>query len=196
MEKSFWKPSNSERFKLEDQKFIDVILTDSKDPIEHIIKRYQKDIEKMIWHKYRSELNSEEIFYEGLSRFIYKIKNNKFKGKSSNITYLNKICYHICLDEIFKNRTEKLENDVELEEDGDDFSRIELVIKIKKQIDEKCRVLIDLRFNVLQDKCLSFNEIAEVLNINVENAKKRLHRCMDKLRELIEFDPELREYNT
>jgi len=196
MEKNPVKLSKIDLEKEEDKIFIEVILNNSNYPVNHIIERYQTSIYKMIRYKKFTKLNMEEIFFEGLSRVIFNIHTNKFRKDSSVVTFLIRTCYFVCLDEIYKKRTVRLEQDteMEMEEESEDFQKLKNIEKLKKKIDEKCREIIDLRFYSKQNTCLSFDEIAKSLNINVDNARKRLYRCIDNLKKLIDLDPELRDY--
>jgi DNA-directed RNA polymerase sigma subunit (sigma70/sigma32) len=81
------------------------------------------------------------------------------------------------------------------EEVADDyFDEIQLMLKLKEGIDEKCRSIIDLRFGIgsteeNDNKVVRFDEIAEKLNISPDNARQRFGRCFTKLKKLLLSNP-------
>ena len=158
------------------------------------------------WSFRNTTLQPEDIFQEGLTRAIVNIQNGKFRGESSFLTYLNSVCRNICLKELAKRRHSELGFDVEEEKETENFELLQALIKVMNRIDEKCRNIIDLRFNlnnsenpVTQDnlnKSTPFEDIAKKLNLSPANARQRFKRCLDKLREFIINDVEIKEYYT
>ena len=211
MEKSFWKPSNSESFKEEDQKFIDVILGKSDESVTNIVYRYQKSINKLVWSFKDSKIDPEDIFQDGMFDLIRNIKHGDFKRESSVLTYLSVICRNKCYSRLRKfSKTKKirlLENEDYEEilsqiEKTEDMIIIEKVIDIKNHMNKNCMDLFDLRFNFNKseiseegnNKNLKFEEIAKILDLKLDNAKKKFSRCLDRLYKILMDDPELREY--
>jgi RNA polymerase sigma factor (sigma-70 family) len=186
------------------EKIINGILINSNETLEYIYKNYYSKIKKMVWSFRNTVLQPEDIFQEGLTRAIVNIQNGKFRGDSSFLTYLNSVCRNICLKELAKIRHSELGHDVELEEETENFELLQALIKVMNRIDVKCRNIIDMRFNItntqssiacdILNKSTPFEDIAENLNLSQANARQRFKRCLDKLREFVMDDSEIKEY--
>jgi RNA polymerase sigma factor (sigma-70 family) len=175
------KEENSENY------IVESIIKYDDHVIRLIYKEYFLKIKKMVYTFRNTMLNPEDIFQEGLTSSFY--------------TYLNSVCYRVCLKEL-KNKTLYSESAVEIpfQEEEDQMEIIERVLLIRNQLELKCRQIIDLRFaltsQIIQDevlKCKSHEEIAEELAITPDNARQRLKRCMDKLKQLVYNDNEITE---
>lgn len=189
------KEENSENY------IIESILNYNDDVIRFIYRDYFLKIKKMVYTFRNTMLNPEDIFQEGLTRVVFNIREGKFRGESSFYTYLNSICYRVCLKEL-KNKTLYSESPIELpfQEEENQINIIERILLIRNKLELKCRQIIDLRFaltsEIIQEevlKCKSHEEIAEELAITPDNARQRLKRCMDKLKQLVNNDNEITE---
>lgn len=191
---------------LTDEQLIEGIKNNSNQTLEFIYKNYYARIKKMVWSFRNTFLQPEDIFQEGLTRVVINIQNGKFRGESSFYTYLNSVCRNVCLKELAKHRHYELNCKVEDEDDQENFELMQNLLKVLKRLEDKCRNIIELRFNLenKQDsnngedfnKTIAFEEIAEKLNLTSDNARQRFKRCLDKLRENVLSDPELNDYYT
>jgi len=174
--------------------------------IRHIYKKYFIKIKQMVFTFKNTILNPEDVFQEGLTRVVINIRESRFRGESSFYTYLNSICRNICLKELSKIKGKTVEiNENIPEENSIDFEIIHQVLKVREQLNEPCRAVIDLRFDLKEPEseseeplkptaCKSFEEIAEILGLTTVNARQRFKRCLDKLREYVLNETELYEY--
>lgn len=187
--------------KISDKQIVDAIISNNDTVIGQIYNDYHIRIKKMVYTFRNTALNPDDIFQEGLSRVIFNIREGKFRGDSSFYTYLNSVCYNVCLKEL-KNRNIPLEHIKESPEENDEtqFELLDKILEIRKLLDQKCRGVIDLRFALdnkqasnEQLKCLSFDEIADKLGIAADNARQRFKRCMDKLKQLIAKNNDINE---
>ena len=143
-------------------------------------------------------LESEDIFQEGLTRAVMNIRAGLFKGESSFYSYLYGICRNICLKEYSRNtKIVPLDGQPEMVNlDDNRFDLLQRLLELRESLDPPCRQIIDLRFcqtdvEASPDKCLSFEKIAERLQIRADNARKRFERCLERLRRLAQGDSQI-----
>lgn len=150
----------------------------------------------MVYSFHNTALDPDEIFQEGLTRAVINIREGKFRGDSSFSTYLNSICRNICLKEMARHKNVPITgNENFLENDSIDFESLNRLLEIRNRLEVKCRSIIDMRFGFEEnhkEKGASFEAIAGTLDITVENARQRFKRCLDKLKEYILGNPELK----
>ena len=149
----------------------------------------------------------EKIYLDGLIEFIQSVQKNKFNRKSSLKTFFIGICRILCLrflsdnkkvhfnqreyfDELDKSKgdTESVEYDyIELEE-----SRYEAKLKrrIYKQLSNKCRTYVRQKYG----NFLSIKEMSEANKIKIQSIKNLGRRCEDRIRTLVNNDPEIMEH--
>lgn len=187
-----------------DKSILDGIIANSNATIRHIYKSNYPKIRRMVWSFQNTILQPEDIFQEGLTRAILNIRNGKFRGESSFSTYLNSICRNICLKELNKYQIDLSGLEIKNDEDFDNYELLGMLIGIMNRLEEKCRTIIDLRFNISvynnksnpeeSLKNTPFEVIAEQLGLSPENARQRFKRCIDKLRTIVMESPEIKEY--
>jgi len=187
-----------------DEEIISGILGDENAIISHIYKKYFIKIKQMVFAFRHTALDPDDIFQEGLTRAVMNIREGRFHGESSFFTYLNSICRNICLKEMqkMKGRNEEIKDRI-LEENSLDFELLNRLLEVRKQLNEPCLEIIDLRFDLIEPEadeliipttCRSFDEIAKLLDLTAANARQRFKRCFDKLREYVLNNDELKEY--
>ena len=167
--------------------------------VSAIYKTQYASVKKMVFSFRNMRLEPEDIFQEGLTRAILNIRAGKFREESSLATYLHSICRNICLKLSAGPNPLPVEEFFVPEESTDDnyFELLTFINKIKSQMPDSCREIIDLRFNqseepseIVKHKLPSFEEIALKLNITVDNARQRFKRCLDQLRDAVFGHPE------
>ena len=156
----------------------------------------------MVYSFKNTRLDPQDVFQEGLTRLLFNIQSGKFRGDCSLATYLNKICRNICLTYLSKPfllSIEAISIPEKSNEEDHYYNLLEFVNKLKNHQENTCREIIDLRFRQTgespeiqhtDNKLNSFETIAQKLDISVENARQRLKRCLDKLRQMIFAHPE------
>ena len=125
----------------------------------------------------RNEADACDIVQEAAYKAILKCESLK------NIEYADTWIYRIVINEAYtflkKRRTE--ENLDEIEEKNisaeDAYENLDLKQALER-LDEKDRTIVVLRF--FEDRRL--DEIAEILDMNVNTVKSRLYRVMDRLK--------------
>lgn len=187
-----------------EEEILSGIINNGNEVIKFIYKKYFTKIKQMVFAFRNTILIPEDIFQEGLTCAIINIRDGKFRGESSFYTYLNNICRNQCLKELSKIKTKNIEiNDRVQEENSFDHELMNSLLEIRKKLNESCIEIIDLRFDLkasdlesskTPSSCKSFDEIAELLLLTADNARQRFKRCLDKLKELVYSNTELKEY--
>ena len=186
-----------QRANITDESIIMGIINHDEAAIGAVYREYHQKIKKMVYTFRNTTLDPDDIFQEGLTRAIINIREGRFRGESSFLTYLNSICRNICLKELSRKQSGPIgTRDVIVEDNPTDFEALDQLLKIRNQLDEKCRTIIDLRFGLETEgtgKSKAFEEIAAELGLSPDNARQRFKRCLDKLREFVRGNLELKE---
>jgi len=188
-----------------DEAILEGIHENSNAVFGYIYTSYYPKIKRMVWSFRNTLLQPDDVFQEGLTRVVMNIRNGKFRGDSSFYTYLNSTCRNVCLKELSKHRYSAPESDVEYEDDaGENYELLNALVSLMHRLDEKCRTIIDLRFNISKQnrnknpeetrKSTPFETVAEQTGLSPANARQRFKRCIDKLREMVLLDAEIKEY--
>lgn len=190
---------------MSDEELVKKVKNGDADAFEQIIIKYEKKIFGLIYNMLRNENEIEDVAQEV---FIKVYKNlDKFNGDSSLYTWIYKIATNLCLDQIKKRKEviyidEKLQLDdgeVEIQIPSDEklqdeiYEQKELKQKLESCIDklpEKQKAMIVLR----DIKGLSYDEIAEILDLKLGTVKSQINRARLKLKELLEKDGTFVEY--
>ena len=180
------------------QSVINGIRNEDPKIIEMLYRKNFSRIKNMVRSFNFRHLEPMDIFQEGLTRAVLNVRNGKFNGTSTFSTYLYGICRFICLKELSKN-PKMVQVDVlpEVADISDDrFELLQRILELRQQLEPPCRELIDLRFcqsdeEASPDKCLSFEKIAELLQIRADNARKRFERCLERFRKLAQGDSQI-----
>ena len=179
--------------KIKEQELIQGILHDDPETIKYIYAQNFLRIKNMVNGFKNITIEPDDVFQESLTRAIINVKRGKFNGGSTFATYLYGISRNICLKDYEKNRNMRLVRDEEIKitEDSDDeyFENLNNLLEVKKQLDDKCVQIINLRFGMDEyqrtGEMRRFDDVASVLGITTENARQRFSRCLSKLKKLI-----------
>jgi RNA polymerase sigma factor (sigma-70 family) len=175
----------------DEKKLVDGLRKGDPRIINYIYKRNMPVIRNMANQFTNIMLEAEDLMQEGITRTLMNVRAGKFNGQSSIHTYLYGICRNICLKESekVKRMSEYLPLVDYNSEDENYFELLKTVLEIKNRLDKKCLEIIDIRFKLIErvndqeekSKLLPFENIAEVLGIEADNARQRFSRCLKKL---------------
>jgi RNA polymerase sigma-70 factor, ECF subfamily len=167
---------------------LDLILKCKKnnfDAFEELISIYESKIYNLCFYILKNKEDALDASQEVCLK-IYK-SISKFKGDSKFSTWVYRITHNTCLD-LIKKRKDEISFDevtnIEIQREARTDEIIEskeLKYEIKKSI---LKLSNDFRtMIILRDvNGLSYQEIAEVLNIEVGTVKSRLNRAREALR--------------
>lgn len=197
------KPKTSERAK-QDLELVKRCI-DKQDPraYKKLMSRYKDSIFFMVLKMVRDRNDAEDITLESFGKAFNKL--DKYDTKYAFSTWLFKIATNNCIDFIRKKRLQTVSLDKPMENDKGDDLQIDFESEgldpeekfIKKQravsvrgtiekLDEKYRHLIKLRY--YQE--LSYEEIAQELDIPLGTVKAQLFRAKELLSKLLEKSKE------
>lgn len=160
----------------------------------------------VIYPMVKDEAIKVDIFADSLLVFIKVIAKNEFQRKSNLTTYFIGICKNLSLRHLekLKKKKEHLEKyKKEILSKSESIDNIEnlflidnqkryekkLTQRIYKQLSDTCRQYFRNKFG----KAMTVKEIAIENKVKEQSVKNTLSRCYQKLRELIQNDPEVME---
>ncbi len=165
--------------------------------IRCLIKLYRSKVENYIVRHQGSREEAEDIFMEGLTETIMKIKKGEFRGESAVPTFLFSICRFIWYNELRKRdvRRKYLDSlwegmfvDMQLESRIMSEDQKGTVMNLFDQIHHNCRRIFHMRL-----EGYPFEDIAGLLDKSKEAAMMEASRCRSKLKKLIQQQPKVRE---
>lgn len=184
-----------------DQLYITKVINGDTNAFAYLVDNYKNMVFSLAFKMTKNREEAEEVSQD---TFIKAFKNLlKFKGDSKFSTWLYRIAYHTCLDNIKKNKN----SNTTFEINEITFNQIESAETILQGIARKER-------SVLMEKCLqklsdeersviwmfyydelSLKEIIEVTSLSEANLKVKLHRARKKLLTIVKdnLEPEMIE---
>lgn len=184
-----------------DQDIIDEVLKGQTNAFSGLVDKYKDMVFTLAFRLMKDRRLADEMSQTVFIK-IYK-KLNSFKGQSKFSSWVYRITYNTCLDELrkrgknykFVQINDFTEHEVLTVESAlDQMKKDELTETIKSGLEElpgEMAFLITLYY--FEDN--SIKEIAESLNIKENNAKVKLHRARLKLTEILKHivEPEVIE---
>jgi RNA polymerase sigma factor (sigma-70 family) len=185
-----------------DQILINQILEGNSSAFTELVNRYKDLVFTLALRMLKNREEAEEVSQDTFIKTYRSI--HKFKGDSKFSTWIYKVAYNSCLDQIKKNK--KYLNDVEINE----FTEHQV-----KTMDNAFDVLVEEERNQLIRDCLhllpsddsflltlyyfeeqTLDEIANVVGLTSNNVKVKLFRSRKKLTSILKerLEPEIIEY--
>ncbi|MGM5470722.1 RNA polymerase sigma factor [Flavobacteriaceae bacterium LMO-SS05] len=185
-----------------DQILINQILEGDANAFTVLVNRYKDLVFTLALRIMKNREEAEEVSQD---TFIKTYKSlHKFKGDSKFSTWIYKVAYNSCLDQIKKNK--KYRNEVEINA----FTEHQV-----KTMDNAFDALVEEERNQLIQDCLqmlpsddsflltlyyfeeqSLDEIANIVGLTANNVKVKLFRSRKKLTTILKerLEPEIIEY--
>lgn len=157
---------------------------DSK-AFEVLIKTYENKIYNLCYYILKNKDDAFDASQETCLK-IYRFIN-KFKGDSKFSTWVYRVTYNTCLDYIKKKRDELSYEDVfsiQTQAEG----KVDGIIESKELKFEIKRCILNLSYDfrtviILRDiEGLAYQEIADILDIEVGTVKSRINRAREALK--------------
>ncbi|PKB16915.1 RNA polymerase sigma factor [Flavobacterium sp. 5] len=173
--------------KLEDHHYINLILQGERNAFAVLVDRYKDMIFSLALKMVKNREEAEEVAQDTFIKIFNSL--NKFKGDSKFSTWIYKIAYNTCLDNLKKMKKE--ENNISIDEFSAhliktmDNALSALEDKERKQTIQNCLNLLPSEENFLltlyyfDDQ--SLEEIGKIMDISANNAKVKLFRSRQKL---------------
>ena len=185
-----------------DQILINQILAGDANAFTQLVNRYKDLVFTLALRMLKNREEAEEVSQDTFIKTYRSL--HKFKGDSKFSTWIYKVAYNSCLDQIKKNK--KYLNDVEINE----FTEHQV-----KTVDNAFDALVEEERNQLIQDCLhllpsedsflltlyyfeeqSLDEIANIVCLTANNVKVKLFRSRKKLASILKdrLEPEIIEY--
>ncbi len=176
------------------------------DAFEEIVREYEKTVYNLALRYCGNSHDAYDISQDVFLRVYRSI--DTFKGQSKFSTWLFQLATNICIDYCRKNSRRKEVGIVLSDDDGDDT---QLDIPDESQIPEKIYEELQLRDDIAKciDKLsdehrmvlvlrdidgMSYNEICDILGVELGTVKSRLFRAREKLRSILIKSGNFSEY--
>lgn len=170
---------------MDEMELITQCKNNDADAFETLIRMYENKIYNLCYYILKNKDDAFDASQEACIK-IYRFIN-KFKGDSKFSTWVYRVTYNTCLDYIKKKKDELSYEDVFSTETGAEgrvdgaIESKELKYEIKKSI---LKLSNDFRtVIILRDiEGLSYQEIADILEIEVGTVKSRINRAREALK--------------
>jgi RNA polymerase sigma-70 factor (ECF subfamily) len=184
---------------IEEKELIKKAKAGDLDAYEQIIVLYEKKVFNLIYNLIRNQDDIEDIAQEVFIKIYRNLKN--FKEESSLYTWIYRITVNICIDEMKKRRKvisidEKIqlnddEVDLQIPDNGKSLEEITeekderaKLMGLINKLPESARTMIVLR----DIKEFTYQEISDILNINIGTVKSKINRARSMLKKLLGED--------
>ncbi|GAF63323.1 RNA polymerase sigma factor SigW [Bacillus sp. TS-2] len=153
---------------------------------EKIIEKYKNPLYATILRMTKNPEDAQDLLQEVFIKLYHQI--DKYNGKGSFAGWLHRVTVNHCLD-TFRKHEYKIKKE-EIQDYASEESQQPDVIYLQKENQRQLEKLIsslpeDERFIILlrYSNELSYEEIAESLNIPVTTVRNKLHRAKKKMRQ-------------
>jgi RNA polymerase sigma-70 factor (ECF subfamily) len=161
-----------------------------------LIERHQSKIFSFIYSKTSDRELSNDIFQDTFVKVIHKLKLKAYNDEGKFTSWVMRIAHNLIIDH-YRN-----ESKVKKMRDNDDFSILETLtdgsptienFMVTEQINQDVVKLIDflpydqqevLKMRIYDD--MSFQEIADIIDVSINTALGRMRYAVINLRKLIE----------
>ncbi|MCX7885128.1 MAG: sigma-70 family RNA polymerase sigma factor [Caloramator sp.] len=170
---------------MEERELIKRCQKNDIEAFEILILSYEKKIYNLCFYMLKNIEDAKDASQE-VSLKIYR-SIEKFKGESKFSTWIYRITYNTCMDYI-KRRKDELSFDDIINSERHIDSKVENIIENRELQHDIKRCILNLSNDfrtiiILRDiSGLSYQEIADILNIEVGTVKSRLNRARESLR--------------
>lgn len=157
---------------------------------EELIKKYKNDIFNIAFFKVLDVNTAEDIAQEAIIRIFQKINLFDFKGSFSSWIY--KVTYNTILKLVEKFTPNNLSIEQQEIANTDEIKKIEENITQQQILDRLTKLISKLPEElqivlILHDiQAKKYEEIAEILDINIGTVKSRLFNARKMLKEMCE----------
>lgn len=171
--------------------YINKIIEGDVNAFSYLVDKYQHMVFTLAIRMLKSREKAEEVAQDA---FVKAYKNlNSFKGDAKFSTWLYKIVYYACLDEIKKAKRAPYTEDIDKAsamnlddtksglENLQDEDRKVLINSALSKLNEEEQVILTLFYF---DE-LSLKELSKILDISADTIKVKLFRARKKMAELL-----------
>ena len=184
-----------------DQLYITRTLAGDTNAFAMLVERYKDLVFTLALRMLKHREEAEEVAQDTFIKAFKSLK--KFKGDSKFSTWIYRVAYNTCLDRIKKNkRTQHVDAIDEFTENKVktiDNALYNLEVKERREALHNCIKLLPADdsaiLNLFYFEELSLEEISEIVGLNANHIKVKLHRSRKKLMTILKehLEPEILE---
>jgi len=175
--------------KLSDIEIVESVLRGNKEDFALLVDRYKDRAFNLLRRMLRNKMDAEEVLQDSFLKAFLSL--NRFRGESKFSTWFYRIVYNSGLTFLSSKRkkNERIYDSVDdhkyLSYDDEIYTLSENVVEYLTSIIDMLPVRNALILILYYIDGLKLNEISEILNISLVNAKVLLYRSRNILRDLI-----------
>jgi RNA polymerase sigma factor (sigma-70 family) len=181
---------------MDDKDLVHLYQQGNQEAITELVHRYKQRIHSTIFFLVKNQELTEDLFQETFIKIINSLRKNHYNEQGKFLPWALRIAHNLVIDYFRKEKLMPLQRDTEEYSVFDFMSSNNRNAAEQMIYDEKIkyvRGLMDkLPFEqrevvILRHYAgLSFKEISEMLNININTALGRMHYAVLKMREIVE----------
>lgn len=184
------------RLQLSDSELISRYCLGDEQCLSALVEKHQSKIFSFIYSKTSNRELSDDIFQDTFLKVIHNLKLGAYNDEGKFVSWVMRIAQNLIIDHY------RSESKVRKVRDTDEFSMLDLLtdgsltienLLVKEQIDVDVLKLIDylpkdqqevIKMRIYDD--MSFQEIADIINVSINTALGRMRYAIINLRKLID----------
>ena len=179
---------------MDDKDLVRLYQNGNQEAISELVNRYKQRIHSTIFFLVKKQELAEDLFQETFIKIITSLRKNHYNEQGKFLPWALRIAHNLVIDHF---RKEKL---MPLQHDTDEFSVFDIMASNNRNAsdqmiyDEKITYVRNLLEKLPFEQRevvilrhygeLSFKEISQMLNININTALGRMHYALLKMREI------------
>ena len=179
---------------MEDKDLVRLYQNGNQEAISELVNRYKQRIHSTIFFLVKKQELAEDLFQETFIKIITSLRKNHYNEQGKFLPWALRIAHNLVIDHF---RKEKL---MPLQHDTDEFSVFDIMASNNRNASDQ--MIYDEKITYVQNLLeklpyeqrevvilrhyaeLSFKEISQMLNININTALGRMHYALLKMREI------------
>ena len=179
---------------MEDKDLVRLYQNGNQEAISELVNRYKQRIHSTIFFLVKKQELAEDLFQETFIKIITSLRKNHYNEQGKFLPWALRIAHNLVIDHFRKEKLMPLQHDTE------DFSVFDIMASNNRNASEQ--MIYDEKINYVRNLLeklpfeqrevvilrhyagLSFKEISQMLNININTALGRMHYALLKMREI------------
>ncbi len=179
---------------MDDKDLVRLYQNGNQEAISELVNRYKQRIHSTIFFLVKKQELAEDLFQETFIKIITSLRKNHYNEQGKFLPWALRIAHNLVIDHFRKEKLMPLQHDTE------DFSVFDIMASNNRNASEQ--MIYDEKINYVRNLLeklpfeqrevvilrhyagLSFKEISQMLNININTALGRMHYALLKMREI------------
>ncbi len=179
---------------MDDKDLVRLYQNGNQEAISELVNRYKQRIHSTIFFLVKKQELAEDLFQETFIKIITSLRKNHYNEQGKFLPWALRIAHNLVIDHFRKEKLMPLQHDTE------DFSVFDIMASNNRNASEQ--MIYDEKISYVRNLLeklpfeqrevvilrhyagLSFKEISQMLNININTALGRMHYALLKMREI------------